>query len=245
MLFQDRGVVKRIIDIGCGFGSISIELMKMLEKNRIQFQYTGVDPSKAQLKRFRELLQSEGRNDVRLVESRIEDFIYEEIYDLAYIGHSLYYAESMIDTLEKVIRNSKEVCIVHHGEGGINEVHQAFSEWVREGPHIISTYNQIISCLEQLKEQGMNFEYVLHEFKSLIDVKDCQNPASKRGRALIAFFLERDYETIPRRVRRDVRDFFGKQIGNSMLHDEAIILITSHPGRSGTRGFDGSVTNRK
>lgn len=226
-LFQNRGEVKRVIDIGCGFGHMSIALMRMFEESHVAFEYTGIDPVQTQLKGFKELLTREHRRKVKLVASSVEGFVFDEAYDFAFFGHSLYYVHSMHETLKKVIGHSKETCILHHGQGGINTIHQAFSEWVRKGPHIISTYAQVVACLSQLQKEGMAFEYDVCEFQSAIDVKECQNPESSRGRDLITFFLESDYERLSVRARCDVHDFFRNQIGDTMLNDEAIIVIGS------------------
>ena len=202
-----------IIDIGCGSGSAAQRLIKVLDENDVNFEYTGIDPYRDQLDRFKEW----AGDRVTLIPSKIENFEASEHYDFAYLIHPLYYTDSIAEVLKKVFSFANSALIVHHGERGINEVHEAFRKYTKEGPNIISTYTNVKEALEELE---IPFELQVVDTK--VDVSACKDPHNPDGQKLIKFFLERS--VLPDTIINEVSEWF-KSRPNIMIHNAGYFLI--------------------
>lgn len=172
-----------ILDIGCGTGSAAKRVFKILDYKGISYRYTGVDPYKDQLEGFNETLAE--KKSIKLITSKIEDFEIDKKYDLVLIVHALYYVDDIEQLLKKIYPYSKKMIIVHHGEYGINEVHEAFREKVMPGNNIISTFNKVAQTLDRLK-----ISYKLNVYDTKINITPCKESKNKDGIKLIKFFLE-------------------------------------------------------
>src|SRR6185295_10536947 len=94
----------------------------------------------------------------------------------------------------------KTKLIVHHGETGIHQIHEAFREYVKEGPNIISTYQKIETELDSL-----GIKYELQQVGARVDIRPCHDPKNPDGIRLIKFFLE--HSELPQKVIEDVSEF--------------------------------------
>ena len=204
-----------ILEIGCGSGSAARRFLKILDERGISYNYTGIDPYQDQLDRWKDWLP-ENRN-ISLRQGTIEGFESNEKFDLVLAIHSLYYVDDLKKTLEKIRSFGSNAFIVHHGERGINEVHQEFRVLVKEGPNIISTYNQVRNTLE-LAEILFSLDVVLTK----VDIRSCHDPKNPDGRMLIKFFLERS--ELPEDVFENVSKFL-KAKGDFMTQDVGYFFL--------------------
>ena len=204
-----------IVDIGCGRGSAAAKLFKVLEKRGIVYQYTGVEPSQIQLDQFRSEL-GEDKNK-RLVCSTLEEFDPTETFDLTYAVHPLYYVPDMVTALKKMLSFSRRLLIAHHGVKGINEAHQQFRQYVRKGPHIISTHEDVTRALDEL-----GVDYMLQVYPTRTNIQSCKDPNNPEGRNMIKFFLEQP--DLPESVIEEVSKYFSRTKLDYMIHDLGLII---------------------
>lgn len=205
-----------ILDIGCGTGSAAQRVFKILDEKQISYKYTGVDPYQDQLTRFREAFPDE--TNIKFIASKIEDLKTDNRFDLVMIVHALYYVDSLEETLKNILPLADKLVIVHHGKHGINEVHEAFRKYVKEGPNIISTYQNVASALDHLK-----ITYDLKIYDTYVDVSSCKDSNNEDGRKLIKFFLE--HSTLPESTFEEVSNWF-KTKSDSMKHDVGYFFIS-------------------
>lgn len=204
-----------IVDIGCGVGSATIKLFKILDKKGIEYCYLGIDPYKEQLERFEESIPL-GTNK-KLLCSTLENFKPTKKYDIAFVIHTLYYVENMENSLTKILNFAKKAIIVHHGKHGINEVHQKFKKYIKEGAYIISTHEDILDSLDQL---GIKYNSKL--YPATLNIAPCKDPKNQDGRNMIKFFLEKSI--LSDEVIEEVSKWFRNKKSNTMTHDFALII---------------------
>lgn len=188
-----------ILDIGCGTGSAAQRLFKILNEQGFSFTYTGVDPYVDQLIRFRDAFQDQP--NIQLIQSKVEDFEADNRFDLTLLIHSLYYANDLIEVIRKVLIAGDKMIIVHHGKFGINEVHQQFRNYVRQGSNIISTWEDVKKALD-----FVNIQYDLQIRNTETNVASCKDSRNNEGRRLIKFFLE--HSELPEKTVEEVSDWF-------------------------------------
>lgn len=215
--FDEKWKEKKILiaDIGCGTGGAALRLFKILDKKEVDYSYLGVDPYKKQLERFRQSI-SLGDNR-KLLCLRLEDFNPRNKFDIALVVHNLYYVSDMESSLRKITKFAKKTIIVHHGERGINEVHQKFKGYIRRGRHIISTHKDVMRALEK-----MGVDYESKVYSATVNVAPCKNPRDKDGRNMIKFFLERS--DLSEDIISEVSNWFKEAEGDIMTHDFSLII---------------------
>lgn len=205
-----------ILDIGCGSGSAARRIMRILDDRVIAYTYTGVDPYRDQLDRWAEWLPEDKR--VTLIKDTIENFKPDKTYDLVVVVHALYYVDDLRGALEKIRSWGKIALIVHHGERGINEIHQALRSLVKEGPNIISTYNKVKNELD-IAKIPYDFDVVMTQ----VDIRPCHDPKNEDGRKLIRFFLE--HSELSEDIIENV-SLFLKSKGDFMKQDVGYFFIS-------------------
>lgn len=203
-----------IIDIGCGSGASGLRIMDILGKASVGYEYTGLEPFEDQLKSFKAKLNN--NKDVRFEITTLEDFEAKDKYDMAFVVHSLYYVPDMLDAVKKIHSFSNKAAIVHQGYRGINEIHQRFSDYVKKGPHVISTCDDIARCLDI---SGIDYEF--NSFESKVNVKSIKEEGNETGKKLIQFFLERT--DLSDDIIEEVRDYFRKG-PDIMIQDEGFFI---------------------
>ncbi len=204
-----------IADIGCGRGSGALKMFRILDQRGIEYNYTGVEPSQIQLDQFRAQIGKD-RNKT-LICSKLEDFNPRKHFDLTFAVHPLYYVESMSEALSKMLALSDKTLIVHHGIRGINEVHQRFRKYVKKGPNIISTHEDVARALEEL-----GVRYSLEVYPTKTNISSCKDSTSKKGRSLIKFFLEQP--RLSEKVIREVSGYFAAMKSDYLTHDLGLII---------------------
>ncbi|MBS3080202.1 class I SAM-dependent methyltransferase [Candidatus Pacearchaeota archaeon] len=215
--FDQEWNVKRIkiIDIGCGSGSASKRLFRILDNKNIKYSYLGIDPYKEQLERFEKEITID--KNKKLLCSTLDEFKTEEKFDLAFVIHSLYYVEDIEKALNKIMIFADKAIVVHHGENGINKVQKKFKKYVKKGPNIIGTYKDILVSLEKL---GIKYDYDIYE--ATVNVSHCKNPKDKEGINMIKFFLERS--KLSKDIIIEVSKWFKEEMDDTMKHDFALII---------------------
>src|SRR3989338_4871137 len=225
-LKENKQTVKNILDVGCNDGSVSLKLMDILKNNGICFQYTGLEPEKAWLDKFKNSATGGRITNISFLESSFEDFEFDCLYDLVLAAYSLYHFQNVKAILKKTILGSKQFYIAH-GKSD-NPVRKIFPELVKEGIKPMTTYNDIVNGLNSLKEDGLKFKWRVIEYKSETDVRQCSDPSSRDGQDLITFFL-RQYNEIPENEKLFVHNAFKEIVGPSLIQKEAFIIISNEP----------------
>lgn len=200
-----------ILELGCGSGSAARRMLSVLNEKGITYSYTGVDPYQDQLDRWLEISPLD--KNVTLIKGTVENFVPNKKYDLVLVVHSLYYVDNLAETLKKICTYGTNSFIVHHGEKGINEIHQAFRSYVKPGNNIISTYNNV-----KIELDNLHVPYNLDIVMTKTDIRPCHDPKNEDGRKLIKFFLERSElsENIIEEVSsflREKGDFLKQDVG--------------------------------
>lgn len=205
-----------MLEWGCGLGSAAQRFMRILRERSTPFTYIGIDPFPDQLDRFRKALSDEV--DAQFEIGGFETYIPNRAYDLGLAVHSLYYAKSIPTTVEKISQSARRMFFVHHGIGGINEVHERFPELVIQEASEISTHEIICETL-----RGLYIPYDLHIYETEIKIEVCHDPKNLDGRNMIKFFL--DNPNLPEEKIEEVSRFL-QGLGNVMKHDMAVIITS-------------------
>jgi len=200
-----------ILEWGCGPGAAAQRFFKILNENGVNFDYTGVEPFEAQLEEFRK-----AGEDVTLIQGDFETFTPSKRFDLALVIHSLYYVQ-MKKALIKTFSYVDRTLIVHHGINGINSVHEAFPELVNRMNNRVSTYHDVLRCLDEL---GRDYEFV--ELQTRVDVRPCKE-LNQDGRNMISFFLERT-DLSDKEIGK-VSEYF-QEMEDYMRHDIGVIFAS-------------------
>lgn len=215
-----------VLDMGCSWGSTSLRLLRVLRDLGLSVQYTGVDPYEEQLERFAYEASALGMSVPRLLIGDADTFTATEVYDLVFVSHALYYLRTdMREVLQKLVRAAREAIFVHHGSQGIHTLHQAFPHVVTPGRYLISTDKDIARAFTKVDLAGRAL--TPYHFTSTADISACMDPVSQRGQNLLAFFYEREYETIPPEELARIRSFLHKTYAPSFLmpHDDCIFVV--------------------
>ncbi|MBP7506300.1 MAG: class I SAM-dependent methyltransferase [Prolixibacteraceae bacterium] len=203
-----------IIDIGCGSGASGMRIMEILGNASINYKYTGIEPFEDQLKYFKDKLNN--KKNIQFKVSTLEDFQTNDRFDMAFVVHSLYYVPDMLEAVKKIHSFSERAAIVHQGYRGINEIHERFRNYMKKGPHLISTCDDIARCLDNA---GIDFE--LHSFESKVNVSSIKENGNETGRKLIQFFLERT--DLSDDIIEEIRDYFRKG-PDIIIQDEGFFI---------------------
>ncbi len=207
-----------MLEVGCGTGAAAKRLFKVLDEHNVQIQYTGIEPRKEQLELFQNT--STPSLSIELIESTLESFQSKQIYDLGIIVHSLYYVDSMEETIKKLRSLTQKQLIVHHGKRGINEIHQEFKEFVPHGPHLISTIDDVCKSLDKI-----NIQYHREVYPTEVDVRPCHDPRNADGRNLIRFFLQRP--DVSEDQIQEISNYFRSRRIDTMIHDMGVIITNA------------------
>jgi ubiquinone/menaquinone biosynthesis C-methylase UbiE len=215
----------RVLDLGCGFGHMSLRLIRVLLRMGLTIDYTGIDPYQAQLDLFEKSLIPTTNLHVHLLQRNATSFVGDQDYDLVFASHMLYYVSDWHDALKRIASSGREIIIVHHGPRGINTIHKRFYEHVYPGPHVISTDEQVAEAIRLLP---LNGKQVLRDrFPSTVAVRSCQLNGSHAGNNLISFFLERPLQEISPDTLKEVRAFMHELYApdHLMVHDVGVITV--------------------
>ena len=202
-----------ILEMGCGLGSAAQKVVNVLERHNKKYNYTGVDPYKEQLDRFKIKSTS---TDIELIQGAFEDFTSDKIYDVGLIVHSLYYVDDMKKAIQKMYNLAKQLVIVHHGKRGINTVHEQFPQYVKKEKNIVTTYDCVAQVLKDL-----NIPFELEERTAQINISSCKSPFSSQGNDLIRFFLE---TPSPTRIAISRVSEFLRTLPDTIPHDIGIFF---------------------
>ena len=205
-----------IIEVGCGVGSAAKRIFEVLDEKGVDYEYTGFDPYKEQLLRFREQFP---KKNIGLIKATLDSFSPRgKKFDVAFVVHSLYYVDNMEAALIKIGSFARKMVIVHHGKKGINLVHEKFSKYVKKGPNIISTYEKVTQALNALK-----IPYSIEIIETQVNIHPCKDPHNLPGRNMIKFFLERT--DLPESTIKEVAQFLKTQ-PDTMIHEIAFIITS-------------------
>ncbi len=220
----EKNTIRKILDVGCSWGSTSFKIIEALNKFGLNYEYYGLDPFEEQLVIFKELAAKKNITNLQLINGTLEDYNSSRDFDLVFTSHSLYYVNDIKVSLEKLLELGKVVIIVHQGKDGINLIHNEFKDFLKQRPYINLTYQDILNTINSLNyENKYNIE--VSEQIGLVNVAHCKDENSEQGRALISFFLEHDYQNIPEKTRKDIHNYFRINFPETMPNDFGIIFV--------------------
>ncbi len=202
-----------VLDIGCGLGEATARVIKILDEKKKNYTIAAIEPVPSQVRHCVERFSNDSR--VSVAQSTLEDYQGKTV-DLAVAVHMLYYVPNLANAVSKICSLGKKSLIVHHGERGINTVHQAFPELVKKGAHIISTYHDVEKEMEKMERK-----YRAECLESRVDIRPAHDANNPEGRDLIRFFLEQPQ--VSESTYRRVSNFLKKQ-GNYLVHDVGLIV---------------------
>jgi SAM-dependent methyltransferase len=199
---------QKILDVGCGSGETSARILNVLEKQDIHFEYTALDPYQKNIDAFKIKMEERGVSDIKYVLSPFEKFeASENAYDLLVACQVLYYFNDIKSMIEKMLDMAKETIIVHHGSNGIHTFHQKFLPHVRMTDHIMSTYSEVQTMLDEINSDG-KYKIQFFKFVCQVDIEQCKDENSEDGNNLLTFFLGKDISEIPVDIRKEIHQYF-------------------------------------
>jgi SAM-dependent methyltransferase len=226
LLPQGRDQIVRVVDYGCGDGNTSMLLLDKLRYRGQQHVYTGVDPVRRLLNRFRDQLQSHGAlgDYVALEKSRLEDFR-QTGFHLAFVCNTLPYVDDLHAALTHIVNSAQRLIIVHSGSRGLMAARQQFQHALGAGACLTKTSHDVMAALGHIDLGGRNLHH--QRLTTCVDMGDALHD-TQAGQDLMSYILQRPFGTIPDHTASVLRDWLTnlRVQENLIVHDVGIITIS-------------------
>jgi len=219
------GVVKNILDLGCGSGEVSLQIIQALDKTKQPYEYDALDISKESLNKFKAKTPTADLTRIKFWEQKFDEN-YKPIrrYNILIACQFLYYFQNAQEIIEKLLSMSDETIIVHHGFTGLEEFENEYADYVSKSVYGNTTYADIQSWLNKANEQN-NFEIKFKQLACDVNIQKCKDFKSEEGRALLSFFVGSDVATLPLAIQKEMPLFLERSYPDIIQRQQGIFFI--------------------
>ena len=219
-----------ILSLGCGTGLFDTALIKIIQQQKKQWSFTGLDFSKTDLELFRKnlsALDEETRSRVTLQYKKFEPLTdMGERYDLITMIHFLHSFEYVLPIIQNALRHLSpdgRLLIVQHNKQGVSEIKNEFLDILP---------NQKFQCSDHIKEllHAENITFTTHTIDASFDISIMQE-MSLDTLLLMSFCLVNDLSKLNTNQQEQIRQAFlshAEEIDGTVVIRESMEAIVCH-----------------
>jgi SAM-dependent methyltransferase len=209
----DQGAVlidadtRRILSLGCGDGTVDLQLLEPLRKRKQRFHYTGVDFNPVDLERFRQRLTALDASMKAAVTLRCMKYdgstSLGQRFDLIYMGYFLQSFDQVMPAIANALRHlatGGRLVIIHQQQRGVFQLRKRFQ--ARLGNQQFHSSDEIQALL---RRQGIPFSS--HTIESYFDVSVMQ-AMSLDALLLMSFCFCADLSRLEKLEQEEIRNAF-------------------------------------
>jgi len=220
----------KILSLGCGTGIFDTALIKIIQQQKTQWSFTGLDFSVTDLELFREnlaALDEQIRSRVSLQYKKFEPSTdMGERYDLITMIHFLHSFDDVMPIIKNALRHLSaegRLLIIQQNKQGVAEIKDEFLDILP---------NQKFHCSNQIKQQlyAENISFTSHTIEASFDVSIMQE-MSLDTLLLMSFCLVNDLSKLSTDQQERVRRAFlahAEQIDGKDVICESMEAIVCH-----------------
>ena len=220
----------KILSLGCGTGIFDTALIKIIQQQKTQWSFTGLDFSVTDLELFRKnlsALDEETRSRVTLQYKKFEPLTdMGERYDLITMIHFLHSFDDVLPIIQNALRHLSpdgSLLIIQHNKQGVAEIKDEFLELLP---------NQKFQCSDHIKQQlhAENITFTAHTIDASFDISIMQE-MSLDTLLLMSFCLVNDLSKLNTNQQERVRQAFlsrAVEIDGKTIICESMEAIVCH-----------------
>lgn len=196
-----------ILSLGCGTGMFDTELIKIIQQQKTQWSFTGLDFSATDLELFRENLSALDKQTQSRVSLQYKKFEPStemgESYDLITMIHFLHSFDNVLPIIKNALQHLSpdgSLLIIQHNKQGVPEIKDEFLELLP---------NQKYQCSEHIKQllHAENITFSAHTIDASFDISIMQE-MSLDTLLLMSFCLVNDLSKLNTTQQERVRQAF-------------------------------------
>ncbi len=219
-----------ILSLGCGTGLFDTALLKIIQQQKSQWSFTGLDFSETDLAYFRKSLSAldeETRSRVSLQYKKFEPSTeMGDHYDLITMIHFLHSFDDVLPIIQNALRHLSadgKLLIIQHNKQGVSEIKDEFLDILP---------NQKFQCSEHIKSllQAENIAFSAHRIEAFFDVSMMQE-MSLDTLLLMSFCLVNDLSKLNTSQQEQIRQAFlshAEDINGTSIIRESMEAIVCH-----------------
>ncbi|RLC26909.1 MAG: hypothetical protein DRH37_11330 [Deltaproteobacteria bacterium] len=197
----------KILSLGCGTGLFDTALIKIIQQQKTQWSFTGLDFSATDLEYFRKTLSAldeETQSRVSLQYKKFEPSTdMGEPYDLITMIHFLHSFDDVLPIIKNALRHLSSdgsLLIIQHNKQGVSEIKNEFMALLP---------NQKFQCSDHIKQllQAENMTFSTHTINASFDISIMQE-MSLDTLLLMSFCLVNDLSKLTTDQQERIRQAF-------------------------------------
>ena len=219
-----------ILSLGCGTGIFDTALIKIIQQQKTQWSFTGLDFSVTDLELFRKnlsALDEETRSRVTLQYKKFEPLTdMGERYDLITMIHFLHSFDDVLPIIQNALRHLSpggRLLIIQHNKQGVSEIKDEFLDILP---------NQKFQCSDHIKQllHAENITFTAHTIDASFDISIMQE-MSLDTLLLMSFCLVNDLSKLNTNQQERIRQAFlsrAEEIDGTDVIRESMEAIVCH-----------------
>ncbi len=220
----------KILSLGCGTGIFDTALIEIIQQQKTQWSFTGLDFSITDLELFRKnlsALNEETRSRVALQYKKFEPLTdMGERYDLITMIHFLHSFDDVLPIIQNALRHLSSdgrLLIIQQNKQGVAEIKDEFLDILP---------NQKFHCSDQIKQllQAENITFTTHTINASFDISIMQE-MSLDTLLLMSFCLVNDLSKLKIDQQERIRQAFlsrAEEIDGAYVISESMEVIICH-----------------
>ena len=217
----------KILSLGCGTGMFDTALIKIVQQQKTQWSFTGLDFSETDLELFRKnlsALNEETRSRVSLQYKKFEPLTdMGERYDLITMIHFLHSFDDVLPIIQNALRHLSpggRLLIIQHNKQGVSEIKDEFLDILP---------NQKFQCSDHIKQllHAENITFTAHTIDASFDISIMQE-MSLDTLLLMSFCLVNDLSKLNTNQQERIRQAFlsrAEEIDGTVVIRESMEAI--------------------
>ncbi len=217
-----------ILSLGCGTGLFDTALIKIIQQQKTQWSFTGLDFSKTDLEIFRKNLSTMDEQTQSRVTLQYKKFEPStdmgQRYDLITMIHFLHSFDDVLPIIKNALRHLSpdgRLLVIQHNKQGVAEIKDEFLDILP---------NQKFQCSDHIKQllHAENITFTTHTIDASFDISIMQE-MSLDTLLLMSFCLVNDLSKLNTNQQEQVREAFlsraEKNNGADVIYEsmEAIV----------------------